>query len=96
LDFQQVTTWLLEVIVNDAYWIVPVLLVLGYIFKRTPYVKDWQIPYALVVIGIILSFLQFGFKVDIVTFAIKQGLITAALAVVFHQLYIQAKYQEGE
>lgn len=83
---------LIDYIVDQALVVIPVLLILGKIFKDTPKVKDWSIPYILLVLGIIFAVGLMGFSVD----AIIQGVLVSGAAVFGHQLFVQVKYKEGD
>ena len=65
--------------------IVPCLIFIGWLLKRTPKVNDWMIPYVLIGIGIIAGIAIIG---TVVT-GIIQGVLVAAVAVLVHQLYKQ-------
>lgn len=75
-----------EYLIDDALIIVPVLFVIGRIIKETPGAKDWIIPYALLLVGILLSMLTLGFNAD----ALIQGVLTAGAAVFGNELVKQA------
>lgn len=79
-----------ELLIEEAIIVVPVLWVLGKIVKETPRVKDWTIPYILLVIGIVLTIGILGVNVD----AIIQGILVSGLAVFGHQLFIQTKERD--
>lgn len=81
-----------EYIVDQALIVIPVLLILGYLLKNTPNVKDWLIPYALLVIGIVFALALIGFSAD----AVIQGILVSGAAVFGNQLYKQAKHQESD
>lgn len=84
MDFLQL---LKDVIIDDAYILVPVLLILGYIIKKTPNIQDWMIPYILLFVGIIFSLLIIGFNAH----AVLQGILVTGASVLMHQLYKQAE-----
>ncbi|GFP75672.1 phage holin family protein [Clostridium fungisolvens] len=66
--------------------LVAALYVIGMCLKATPKVKDWLIPWILIVIGIIGSIaLQKGFT----ALAFFQGIVSAGLAVLSNQLVKQ-------
>lgn len=79
-----------ELLIEEAIIVVPVLWVLGKIVKETPRVKDWTIPYILLVIGIALTIGILGVNVD----SIIQGILVSGLAVFGHQLFIQTKERD--
>lgn len=79
-----------EYIIEQALIIIPVLLILGAIIKATPNVKDWIIPYVLLVLGTGFTVALLGLNVD----AVIQGVLVSGAAVFGHQLYAQAKNRE--
>lgn len=81
---------LTEYIVDQALIVIPVLLILGKIFKETPNFKDWLIPYLLLLLGVGFATMLMGFNVD----AVIQGVLVSGAAVFGHQLYAQAKHRE--
>lgn len=83
---------LTEYIVDKALIVIPVLLILGKIFKETPKIKRWLIPYMLLVIGIAFSIGLIGFSVN----AIIQGVLVSGAAVFGHQLYRQVRNREQD
>lgn len=62
------------------------LLVIGSILKKTPLVKDWAIPWVLVVFGILMAF---GVLKAITAVAVIQGVLVAGAASITHQLWKQ-------
>lgn len=78
-----------EYLIQEALVVIPVLLILGAFIKGTPRVKDWTIPYVLLVIGVTITVAMLGFNVD----AIIQGVLVSGAAVFGNQLYKQAKEQ---
>lgn len=83
--------FIVEYIVDQALVVIPVLLILGKIFKETPNFKDWLIPYALLILGVIFATFLMGFNVN----AVIQGVLVSGAAVFGHQLFIQGKFREG-
>lgn len=83
---------LIEYIVDQALVVIPVLLILGKIFKETPQFKDWLIPYVLLILGVAFATFLMGFNVD----AVIQGVLVSGAAVFGHQLYAQATHREGD
>ncbi|MBU5594927.1 phage holin family protein [Amphibacillus sp. MSJ-3] len=79
-----------EYIVEQALIVIPVLLVLGTFIKSTPKIKDWTIPYILLVLGVLFTVALMGFNVD----AIIQGVLVSGAAVFSNQLYKQAKNKD--
>lgn len=81
---------LLGYIIEDALILIPALLVLGWMLKKTPRVEDWLIPWILVIIGIIFALMIMGFTAS----ALIQGILVAGAAILIHQLYKQSKNKE--
>lgn len=81
-----------EYIVEQALIVIPVLLILGTIIKGTPNIKDWLIPYVLLVLGVVFTVFLIGLNVD----AVIQGVLVSGAAVFGHQLYAQAKHRESD
>lgn len=61
--------------------------VLGYIFKKTPFVPDWLIIYLVTAGAIVLVICLDGLNVE----AVIQGMLCGAVAVYGHQLLKQTK-----
>lgn len=80
-----------EYLIEEALIVIPVLLIIGFIIKGTPNVKDWLIPYILLLIGIVGTTGLLGFNID----AILQGVLVTGGAVLINQGYKQAK-EKGE
>lgn len=76
---------LLSLILTDAYILIPVLLILGTLFKKTPLFSDWLIPYMLLFIGVGFSIALLGLEVQ----SIIQGVLVTGAAVFGHQLFKQ-------
>lgn len=76
-----------EYLIDEALIVIPVLLILGKIVKGTPKIKDWLIPYILLIIGVAFTVALTGFNVD----SIIQGVLVSGAAVFGNQLYKQAK-----
>lgn len=74
-----------EFLIDDALIVIPVLLILGVIFKNTPKIKDWLIPYVLLILGVAFAIALIGYNVD----AVLQGVLVAGAAVFSNQLYKQ-------
>lgn len=79
-------------IIEQALIVVPVLLVIGKILKHTPKLKDWLIPYILLVLGISFTIGIIGINIQ----AIAQGVLVSGAAVFTNQLYKQYLGKEGE
>ena len=84
--------FLSEYLIEEALIVIPVLLILGKMLKETPRIKRWTIPYIILIIGVVVTFLMLGFNVD----AFIQGVLVSGAAVFGHQLVKQAKNKGGE
>lgn len=73
-------------LVDSAMVFVPVLLILGKVFKSTPRFPDWGIPWALLVVSGTLCCLLLGFTVD----ALVQSVLVVGIAVYGNQLWKQS------
>jgi MFS superfamily sulfate permease-like transporter len=76
---------IIKFIAEQILVLVPVLFVIGLLLKNTPKVPDWIIPWALLVIGIVLAVLLIG---DLLQ-GIIQGVLVAGVTVLTHQLVKQ-------
>ena len=63
------------------------LYVVGVFLKSTPKVKDWVIPWILLVLSIIAANLLLGFGIS----SVIQGILACGVAVLGNQLYKQAQ-----
>ncbi len=86
MDLELIT----QFVVNEALVLIPVLLILGALIKRTPKVPDWTIPWILLGFGVGLSMTIMGVTPE----AGIQGVLVTGTAVFGHQLYKQTKNQE--
>ena len=82
---------LLELIIQEAYIMVPVLWVIGYIIKNTEWIKDKYIPLTLLAISIGFSPLLLG---GYTPENIVQAVLVAGGAVLSNELYRQSKREE--
>ncbi len=81
-------------LIQQMLILIPVLYVIGMILKSTPKVKDWIIPWVLLVIGVIFAVLiGMGAEIPIVD-AVVQGILVAGVTVFTNQLIVQTKYKE--
>lgn len=76
-------------VIEEALILIPVLMVIGKIVKSTPNVKDWAIPYILLVLGVVFSNALMGIGVD----AFIQGILVSGASVFTHQLVKQVNRQ---
>lgn len=84
--------FIIEYIVDQALIVIPVLLILGKIFKETPNFKSWLIPYLLLVLGVCFTTFLLGFSVD----AVVQGVLVSGAAVFGNQLFKQALNRKSD
>ncbi len=77
-------------LLEEAFIIIPVLLIIGKIIKQTPWIKDWLIPYILLIFGIAGSLHLIGFTTD----AVLQGILLTGAAVYSNQLFKQTKERD--
>ena len=80
----------LNFIIEEALILIPALIVLGKMLKDTPHLKDWLIPYILLIGGVVGSIAIIGFTAP----AVIQGVLVSGAAVFGHQLYKQSKELE--
>ena len=81
-------------LIKEMLILIPVLYVLGMVIKTTPKVKDWVIPWILLVVGVIFAILvSLGTDISIVD-AVIQGILVAGVTVFANQLIVQTKYKE--
>ncbi|RDI45886.1 phage holin family protein [Falsibacillus pallidus] len=72
-------------IMDEALILIPVLMVIGKIIKNTPKIKNWVIPYILLVLGVVFAGLIMGFSMD----SFFQGVLVAGTSVFGHQIVKQ-------
>lgn len=86
-----------EIILNyvkpELLVLIPVLYFIGLGLKKATFVNDKFIPLILGICGIVLSFLYLisvsGWNANIIWLSIVQGVLVAAGAVYFNQIYKQ-------
>lgn len=82
-------------LLKEMLILIPVLYIIGMILKTTPKVRDWLIPWILLVIGVVFAVLVgMGAEMSIVD-AVLQGILVTGVTVFANQLIIQTKYKEG-
>lgn len=74
-------------LLEEALIIIPVLLIVGRIMKQTPKIRDWLIPYILLIFGIAFTIYLIGTNID----AILQGILLTGTAVYGNQLFKQTR-----
>lgn len=77
---------------TEALILIPVLFILGKMFKGIPAIKDWTIPYILLVISLALATLKFGFNVD----AAIQAILATGVSVLGNEFIKQATKKKHE
>lgn len=79
-----------EYLIQEALIVIPVLLIFGKIMKETPKIKDWQIPYLLLILGVLFTVGLMGSSVN----AFIQGILVSGAAVYGNQLYKQGRERD--
>lgn len=80
-----------EYLIEKALVLIPALLILGFILKNTPLLKNWMIPWFLLLAGIGGALAIAGLSWDNVI----QGILAAGTAVFTNQLYRQTSMEEN-
>ncbi|EJO5346778.1 phage holin family protein [Clostridium botulinum] len=83
---------LIDYIEKQALILIPVLYIVGMMLKNTQQIKDWTIPWILLVLGIAGAIALMGFNVD----AVIQGVLVTGAAVYTNQLIKQSTEKKGE
>lgn len=87
MDFQ-------SFLIDKMLILVPVLYIIGMMIKSTPKVKDWEIPWILLVLGVGGAVaLSFTTGIPIVE-AIIQGILVTGVTVFTNQLIVQTKAKD--
>ncbi|MDR1629589.1 MAG: phage holin family protein [Oscillospiraceae bacterium] len=76
---------IMNYIVDNAYGLIPVLLILGSIMKNIEVFPDKYIPIALLPVGILGAVALMGFRAE----AVIQGVLLTGAAVFGNQIYKQ-------
>lgn len=77
---------LIKFVPEQLIILVVALYVVGVFLKKTPRVKDWCIPWALMILGVIFSIAICGLTAT----SILQGIICSFVAVAVNQVYKQS------
>ncbi|MGO5075884.1 phage holin family protein [Clostridium sporogenes] len=77
---------LMDYIVEQALILIPVLYILGMMSKNTQQIKDWTIPWILLILGIVGAISLMGFNAN----AVIQGVLVTGAAVYTNQLIKQS------
>lgn len=72
---------------EEALILIPVLLIIGKIIKQTPWIRDWLIPYILLLLGTASTIYLLGWHFD----AMLQGILLTGTAVYGNQIFKQTK-----
>ena len=82
-----------QYILPDIMILIPVLIIIGKMLKKTSYIQDWTIPILLAGVGILLAVITLGAKdgytSESILTGIVQGVLATGMAVYVHQLSIQ-------
>lgn len=76
---------LMDYVVEQALILVPVLYILGLLLKQSK-VKDWLIPWVLLICGVAGAIALMGFNAT----AVIQGILVAGVTVYTNQLFKQS------
>lgn len=77
---------IMDYIVEQALVLIPVLYVLGIMLKNTGRIKDWTIPWILLICGIGGAIALMGFNIN----AFIQGILVVGVTVYANQLFKQS------
>lgn len=81
-------------LIEQMLVLIPVLYVVGALIKNTPKVKDWCIPWVLLVIGVVAA-IAVGMASGLsVVDSIIQGVLVTGVTVFTNQLIKQTKYKD--
>lgn len=82
---------LLVYITESALVVIPILLIIGVMFKDCKRIKDKYIPILLLVVGVLLTI---GLRRNIGADTIVQGVLVTAASVYFNQIVKQLRKNE--
>ena len=77
----------MQYITAEFLYLIPVLWIIGAIIRNVPGIKNWIIPFVLLVFGILFCVLLAG----VTAAAVIQGILVAGAAVLGDQVVKQAK-----
>ncbi|MBM7869282.1 Mn2+/Fe2+ NRAMP family transporter [Clostridium pascui] len=77
---------LMEYVVDQSLILIPVLYILGRMLKNTNKIKDWCIPWILLIVGVIGAIALMGVNIN----AIIQGVLVTGVTVYANQLFKQS------
>lgn len=78
-------------IVENSLVVIPILLVIGVMFKDSKRIKDKYIPILLLVLGVLLTI---GLRQDISIDTVVQGVLVTATSVYLNQVVKQLRKRE--
>lgn len=91
---------MLNFISPEILVLIPVLIIIGLMFKKTTFIEDWLIPIILGVVGVVFAILILGFAEGFtgptILNGVIQGILAAGMAVYVHQLTIQTTQKREE
>lgn len=76
---------IMDYVVEQALILIPALYILGIMLKSTKQIKDWTIPWILLVVGIVGAIALMGLNAN----AVIQGILATGMAVYANQLIKQ-------
>lgn len=86
MEINEVIDVLLQFIIDDALIVVPMLMIFGFVIKKTNTIEDKWIPLLIVLLGAVWTpFLLGSFNAENIT----QGVLVSGLSVLLHQIYKQ-------
>lgn len=85
LDFLEGVT-----VAPELVGVIPALLIIGFLLKKTPNVPDWTITWALPILGVVASIFLIGPTAD----GVLNGIIAGGLAIAGNQVYKQTKERQ--
>lgn len=97
--------YLIKLILEKYLILIAVLLIFGYIMKKSAKIKDTSIPWMLCLIGVFLALLitlaiadfsDWQVAIGEITDGALQGVLVTGAAVLISQLYIQKRKAEEE
>ncbi|WP_442882174.1 phage holin family protein [Clostridium sp.] len=83
---------IMDYIMEQALILIPVLYVLGIMLKQTSKIKDWTIPWILLIVGIAGAIALLGVNAN----AVIQGILATGAAVYANQLVKQTTQKREE
>ena len=83
---------IMDYVVEQALILIPVLYILGIMLKQTNKIKDWTIPWILLIVGIVGAIALMGLNAN----AVIQGILATGMAVYANQLIKQTVKKDHE